>query len=1268
FPGQGTQYAGMARELYQGEPVFRREVDRCAAALMPELGMDLRSALFPAPDGEEAANEVLRETRVTQPALFTVEYALAQLWMSWGVKPESMLGHSIGEYVAATLAGVFTVEAALKLVAARGRLMQSLPAGAMVAVPLPEAQVRPLLAGRACLAAVNGAASCVVSGDAAEIDALESLLGEREVDARRLHTSHAFHSAAMDPILAAFGDEVRRARPAAPSLPFLSNVTGDWITAEQATDPGYWVRHLRETVRFADGAARLLENAGRVLLEVGPGETLGTFARRHPQGAGRVIVKSLARAGQPYAADLAVCEAAGALWTAGVDLDWSALRGGEARRKVPLPAYPFERTVHRVQPRAAAPAPSAASVPGQSGTPSSTSAFSNPEPMQPPVQTVSTPAPSRASRITGSLTDLFARLLGMEPGELDADASFLELGADSLMLMQLSRGIQSTFGVRVPFRRLLEGLSSLQALAVHLDGALAADFVLPGETPAAAEAPAPAAAEPVQPAAAAPAPAPAAAAPAAPVMVQVPHVYAAPAGDGAGLQGIFAQQLAIIQSQLHLLGGGPAPMLPAVAAPAAAPVAAAPPANGTNGHAANGTNGHVGNGTTNGHAAGNGAHAANGKNGHAAPPTRLERVQAALETPDTPAKAPASHGPHRPVSATLAQGGGYTPQQAAHFQALVERYTARTRGSKEYAARNRPHLSDNRASYNFRLARKELLYPVVGERSQGTRLWDVDGNEYVDFTIGFGVHFFGHRPDFIVRAVEEQLRRGCHTGPQSDLAGPTAALLRELTGMERVTFCNTGSEAVMTALRVARAVTGNDKVVQFESSYHGCFDGILARPAATPGGRPRPIAPGTPQGMVEDVVVLPYGTPETLEYLRAHAGELAAVLVEPIQSNNPGMQPREWLHEVRAITAKSGTALIFDEMITGLRLGHGGAQEFFGVRADMATYGKVIGGGFPLGVLAGCPRFMDAIDGGEWSFGDDSYPSADQTFFAGTFCKHPVVMAAAHAVLVHLKEQGPAMYDRLHARANRLVANLRAVLEEEGVPIRVVHAHSYFRFAFRSDDPFIDLLFYHMLERGIYIWEGRGCFVSTQHTDEDCDAMVRALRESLHALREGGFLPPKPGGGTSVSAPPAPSALPSAQAAEFALTPAQRQVWVASQLGEDASRAYHVQFLVGVQGRLDAAALRAAVEDLVAHHASLRTVFDPSGETQRVLPSLPALPLAVDASTGAADPERLAEAMRRAMSEGFDLQEGPLFRVHLHADGPDQQVLQFVGHHIAADG
>jgi len=349
FPGQGAQHPGMARDLYTAEPAFRAHLDRCCEILRPLLGLDLREALFPPPGDEERAARRLERTELAQPALFAVEHSLARLWMEWGVRPRALLGHSLGEWVAACLAGVFSLEDALALVAERGRLMQALPPGAMLAVPLAEEEFRPRLGPGTglALAAVNGPDRSVVSGEEGEIAALEAELAGRGIAVRRLRTSHAFHSAAMDPVLAPFAERVGTVRREAPAIPFLSNLTGTWITAEQATDPGYWSRHLRAAVRFGDGLRILAEDAKTVLLEVGPGQTLSAFARQLPRrstgSAVRAVIGSLPHPKDARSAAEHLMDALGRLWLAGVPVDWRALDGQERRRRVELPTYPFER-------------------------------------------------------------------------------------------------------------------------------------------------------------------------------------------------------------------------------------------------------------------------------------------------------------------------------------------------------------------------------------------------------------------------------------------------------------------------------------------------------------------------------------------------------------------------------------------------------------------------------------------------------------------------------------------------------------------------------------------------------------------------------------------------------------------------------------------------------------------------------------------------------------------------------------------------------------
>jgi acyl transferase domain-containing protein len=355
FPGQGAQHVNMGRGLYETEPRFRTEVDECAEVLRPLLGLDLRAVLYPEAARAAEALKQINETAITQPALFVIEYALAQLWREWGVEPDAMAGHSLGEYVAACLAGVFSRDDALVLLARRGRLIQDLPGGLMLAVRAGAADVAPLLNTRVSIAGINAPNITVISGDHEAIGAVEEVLRGQGIAAKPLATSHAFHSPMMDAILDAFANEVRRVQRHAPRLPFLSSLTGDWITAEAAVDPGYWARQLRQPVRFLDMGARLVEHQERVLLEVGPGRTLATLVRQQPaRTTSQAVVASL-DSGQEGSGEVeSLLRAAGRLWSAGADLDWVGLQGRDRRRRVPLPTYPFERKRHWVDPGEAA--------------------------------------------------------------------------------------------------------------------------------------------------------------------------------------------------------------------------------------------------------------------------------------------------------------------------------------------------------------------------------------------------------------------------------------------------------------------------------------------------------------------------------------------------------------------------------------------------------------------------------------------------------------------------------------------------------------------------------------------------------------------------------------------------------------------------------------------------------------------------------------------------------------------------------------------------
>ncbi|MGH9829038.1 MAG: acyltransferase domain-containing protein, partial [Blastocatellia bacterium] len=337
-------YVNMGRDLYRSEPVFRKEVDRCSDLMMPLMGIDLRDLIYFEGADSEGADHALEQTAVAQAALFAVEYATAQLLMEWGLSPWAMIGHSIGEYVAACLAGVFSLEDALKIVSARGKLMQRMPPGEMIAVSLRVEDALEIAGDRVSLAAINGNSLVVFSGASDDVEELQTKLTVHNIHFSRLHTSHAFHSEMMEPVLKLFEEQVRAVKLNPPNIRYISNVTGNWITAEEATDPAYWARHMRQTVRFSKGLDTLLEKREGVFLEVGPGRTLSTFASARVGTAGSWQVINTLRPHNSERSDYeSLLESVGRLWLSGVNLNWTRFYGSECRRRIPLPGYPFDR-------------------------------------------------------------------------------------------------------------------------------------------------------------------------------------------------------------------------------------------------------------------------------------------------------------------------------------------------------------------------------------------------------------------------------------------------------------------------------------------------------------------------------------------------------------------------------------------------------------------------------------------------------------------------------------------------------------------------------------------------------------------------------------------------------------------------------------------------------------------------------------------------------------------------------------------------------------
>ncbi len=953
FPGQGSQYVGMGRDLHASEPVFAENFDRCCALFTKVLGIDLKAIIFPAAGKEQEAAEQLKQTIYTQASLFTIHYSLAQLWIHWGIRPQAMIGHSIGEFAAACLAGVFSLEDAVTLVAERGRMMQELPTGSMLSIRAAEEDVLPRLPKECSVAANNGPQLCVASGPAEAIAQLQAELEADGIQSKLLVTSHAFHSPMMEPMVEPYRKVVEKITLHTPRIPIISTVTASWMKDDEATSPVYWSDHVRATVRFAQAVKFAWEDSDSVMLEVGPRTTAATLARQQSKDPKRHVAVSSMGSDPGSGAELAaLLRAVGGLWQSGIEVDHAKFFEGEIRYRIPLPTYAFERVRHWVEPVALA------------VSKKSVATAADPEAGMVAPDASDTLAPKE--QLIAQIKVLLEESSGLELAEAGNEDTFLEMGLDSLFLTQVATSLSKKFGVKVSFRQLNEELPNLDKLADHI----------------------------------------------------LPHWT----GQGAGAV------------------------------------------------------------TKNGEQAG-----------------KAQPVTDALE--DAP-ELKKVFGAQARISKEKADE--FTPGQRAWLDDFTKRYNKKTAKSKAFTQEHRDHMADPRVVTGFKPQTKELTYQVVVDRSRGSHLWDIDGNEYVDILSGFGSSLFGYMPDFIREACHRQLDQSVDIGPMTPLAADVCALLCELTGGERAAVCNTGSEAVLGAMRVARTVTGRSLIISFSGSYHGINDEVIIRGSKSK--KSYPGAPGIMPEAVQNMLVLDYGTPESLEIIKERCHEAAAVLVEPVQSRRMEFRPVDFLREVRAITKQHGTALIFDEVITGFRMHQNGAQGLFGIKADIATYGKVIGGGMPIGAMIGSRPWMDALDGGHWQFGDESVPEAGVTYFAGTFVRHPLTMAAAKASLVHMKEEGPALQRRLNDMTAEMVVRANELFDAYKLPFRWVTFGSAFKTKYDESVNYTELFFMLMRYHGVHVLDFPH-FLTTSHTAADVTFILQALEKTCQELRASGFMP-----------------------------------------------------------------------------------------------------------------------------------------------------------------
>ena len=573
------------------------------------------------------------------------------------------------------------------------------------------------------------------------------------------------------------------------------------------------------------------------------------------------------------------------------------------------------------------------------------------------------------------------------------------------------------------------------------------------------------------------------------------------------------------------------------------------------------------------------------------------------------------------------------------LQELTGEYNGKTGHSKEIAEKIRMKHADWRNVAGFRLDYKELIYQLVASDCFGSKIVDVDGNQYIDIAMGFGVNFFGYKPEFILEAVKKEIDKGFPLSMISENVGIVSELLCELTGMERAAYFNSGSEAVMAAVRIARAKTLKSKIVYFAGAYHGTFDGVLGIEGEDY-THTRPMSVGVLEHMVSDLMILDYDDEKSLRIIEENADEIAGVLLESVQSRNPGLQPREFVTELRSITEKNNIALIFDEMITGFRISPGGAQEFYGVSGDIATYGKILGGGMPIGAVAGKAEFMDCLDGGMWNYGDGSYPpnEAHRTFAGGTFCHHPLSMAAAEVVLKKIKAEKDLIYPEINRKTQYLAESLNEFLEAENVPMKVSYFGSLFRFEFQGN---LEIFYYYMLMEGIYIWEGRNCFLSTAHTDEDIEQIIETVKKVVRRM-QGVFLPEAPG--------------------IRPLTVSERQsVMIAAMSFEKETSQYNESVLFETVQEMDASVLTSCVRKVIARHGMLDVSLDEDNIRLNTVRE----PFQLETYT--CESVLTEDEIGKLANLPFDLYHERGFKLYLLQDSKSRYLL-FCANHLFVDG
>lgn len=1204
FTGQGSIYQKAGFELYKNSSPYKEAFDECSNEFNKVMGIDLVSILY----SDEKVDFLKPE--YSQPAIFALEYSMSKFWEKIGIVPDVVIGHSIGEYAAACYAGLFTLQDAVKMIAARSELMEKLePNGKMVGVLAAADDVNKAIIESNCknvsIAAINGPINVTISGYNEEVDrVVQTLHKSKRVFVTDLGIAYPYHSVVISKYANELKDGLEGIKCGKLKIKMISSVTGDFIDETEIGKMDYWANHLCRTVDFCKAINTATKSNISSFIEVGAMATLTGIASQCIPMDNNIFAPSLRKGVDCYKQLL---DSIGLLYVNGFNIDFRKVYESRSNEIVEIGEYPFIRKQFAKENL------------NNGNSKDLTLSNKNKENVE-----MSDNQTTLKDNVLKDIIDTVHALTGIDRDDIDKDEELISYGFDSLLLASLGKQIENKFGFQMSMDKLFTSLNTLDKISAKIvencdlkniyednsrieevvisDAKIENNQVIPTNN------------------------------------IISNNSYAVsntfipsensvkPIREGINsssldwVNNLFELQINLMREQNQIL-------TEFASRGEQFPVYEKSDINRIKSDEINAAN-------------------------------KIQPAVTSKEMIASEKKQSKNNDYYLPYhKMTLKENSKVEALQLKYLKNIESKYNLMTKNSKNQTQRYRDVYASNRNSAGFRPLYKEMLYQIIAQSGHGSKLVDIDGNEFIDLTMGFGVNFFGHCPQFVEEALKEEIKRGFPLGPMSCLAGTVAQQISELTGVERVFFCNSGTEADMFAVRIARAITGKNKIVCFKGAFHGTYDGFLGVPSMLKNidTSTFPMAPGITENAVKDLLLLDFDSDESIEYIKKNSDMIAGVITEPVQSRRPDIQPREFLHKLREVTQENNIALIFDEIITGFRIGAGGAQEYFGVEADIATYGKVIGGGLPIGVVSGKGKFLDSIDGGMWRFGDDSVPPCDEkrTFVAGTFCHHPLAMASCHATLSYIMENKDKIYPAINEKTAKFVESMNKFFTSEKIPFKIYCFGSLFRFNVTKDK---EIFYYGMLEKGIYIWEGRNCFFSTEHTNQDIAKVEGAVKQTVLEMKEAGYFSEASIGSKNNKK--------KNDLDELKMSLIQQRLVSHMMITE--TDPFDIVSAYKVNSDVDLFRIEKVVNEIISRHSILRTaLFIENGEyRQRVLSEWN---FKIKTVNSINDEISLNDFISSSMDK-FDLSKPPLIEVILIDSNKYGKILVFHFHHTVSDG